>query len=73
MSEKIKLEIIPRRSALYLLGLPIVLGIAASSTPLTLKDAQAQTTGMERRQDRRTGRQQIGRNGALASRAFGSR
>jgi hypothetical protein len=58
MSEKIKLEMIPRRSALSLLGLPIVLGVAAAATAFTLTDAQAETAGMERRQDRRTDRQQ---------------
>jgi hypothetical protein len=58
MSEKIKLEMISRRSALSLLGLPILLGTAVASTALTLSDAHAQTAGMERRQDRRTGRQQ---------------
>jgi hypothetical protein len=53
-----KLEVISRRSALSMLGLPIALGIAATATALTLTDAKAETAGMERRQDRRTGRQQ---------------
>ena len=52
-----KSEIVSRRSALSLLASPIVLGIAAATTALTLSDAQAETAGMERRQDRRTGRQ----------------
>jgi len=50
-----KPEAMSRRKALALVVLGAVLGLAASSVPVS--DAEAQTVGMERRQDRRTGRQ----------------
>ena len=56
MSEKIKPEIISRRGAFRLLGLGAALGFAVPTTVLTMSDAEAQTIGMERRQERRTGR-----------------
>jgi hypothetical protein len=58
MIEKIKSEMISRRRAFSLLGLPVALGLAAVPTVLTSSGAQAQTVGMERRQERRTGRQE---------------
>jgi len=57
MSEEIKSEMISRRSLFSLLGLGVAFGLAVPTTVLTVSDAEAQTAGMERRQDRRTGRQ----------------
>ena len=59
MSEIAKPEAISRRKALALAGLGAVtvlgLGLAASS--VAVSEAEAQTVGMDRRQDRRGGRQ----------------
>jgi hypothetical protein len=52
----IKSETISRRKALSLMGLAAVFGLAAAPTVLTVSDAEAQTAGMERRQERRAGR-----------------
>jgi hypothetical protein len=49
-------KMISRRGALSFLGLPAAFGIAAATTVLTVSDVGAQTAGMERRQERRTGR-----------------
>ena len=56
MSAIIKSEMISRRKALSLMGLAAAFGLAAAPTVLTVSDAEAQTAGMERRQERRTGR-----------------
>ena len=48
-------EAISRRNTLALLGLGAVMGLAGSSL-VTSSVAEAQTVGMERRQDRRAGR-----------------
>jgi hypothetical protein len=56
MSEIIKSEAISRRSALSLFGKIALFASAASTTALTVSDAEAQTVGMERRQERREGR-----------------
>jgi hypothetical protein len=56
MSEIIKSEAISRRRALSLFGKVAAFAAAASTTALTVFDAEAQTAGMERRQDRRSGR-----------------
>jgi hypothetical protein len=56
MSEKIKAEMISRRRVLSLLGRGVALGVAAPVMVLTVSDAEAQTAGTERRQERRTGR-----------------
>ena len=56
MSEIIKSEAISRRMALSLFGKVAAFAVATSTTALTLSDAKAQTAGMERRQERRTGR-----------------
>jgi hypothetical protein len=56
MSAIIKSEMISRRKALSLMGLAAVFGLAAAPTVLTVSDAEAQTVGMERRQERRTAR-----------------
>jgi hypothetical protein len=57
MSEIIKSEAISRRRALSLFG-KVAAFAAASTTALTVFDAEAQTVGMERRQERREGRHQ---------------
>jgi hypothetical protein len=56
MSEIIKSEAISRRRALSLFGKVAAFAVAASTTALTVSDAEAQTIGMERRQERRAGR-----------------
>jgi len=58
MSEKIKSEMISRRGAFSLLGLAAALASAVPITVLTVSDAEAQTAGMERREQRRAGRQE---------------
>jgi hypothetical protein len=50
-------EAITRRKAFALLGVGAVFGLAGSSL-VTASGAEAQTVGMERRQDRRAGRQE---------------
>jgi hypothetical protein len=62
--ETIKSEAITRRKALSLFGKGAALGVAAFSTVLTLSDAEAQTAGMERRQERRSARSGFGRASA---------
>ena len=52
----IKSEMVSRRKALSLVGLAAAFGLAAAPTVLTVSDAEAQTIGMQRRQDRRAGR-----------------
>jgi Ni/Co efflux regulator RcnB len=56
MSAIIKSEMISRRKALSLMGLAAAFGLAAAPTVLAVSDAEAQTVGMERRQERRAGR-----------------
>lgn len=56
MSEIIKSEAISRRKALSLFGKVAAFAVAASTAALTGSDAEAQTVGMERRQERRAGR-----------------
>ncbi|MET4276492.1 MULTISPECIES: hypothetical protein [unclassified Bradyrhizobium] len=58
MSANIKSEAISRRKALSLVGLAAAFGLAAAPSVLTVSEAEAQTIGMERRQDRREGRHQ---------------
>ena len=54
MTENLSAEAISRRKALTLLGLATA-ALAASSV-VAVPDAEAQTVGMERRQERRVGR-----------------
>ena len=54
MSANIRSEAFSRRKALSLFGK--ALGVAAFSTALTVSESEAQTVGMERRHERRTGR-----------------
>ena len=56
MSEIIKSEAISRRKAFSLFGKIAAFALAASTTVLTVPDAEAQTVGMERRHERRVGR-----------------
>jgi hypothetical protein len=56
MSAIIESEMISRRKALSLMGLAAAFGLVAAPTVLTVSDAEAQTVGMERRQERRAGR-----------------
>ena len=58
MREKITSQMISRRGAFSLLGLGAALGFAVPTTVLTMSDADAQTVGMERRENRRAGRQE---------------
>ncbi len=56
MSAIIKSQMISRRKALSLMGLAAAFGLAAAPTVLAVSDAEAETVGMERRQERRAGR-----------------
>ena len=56
MTEEIKSELISRRRVFSVLGLTAALGFAVPATVLTVSDAEAQTSGMERRGERRAGR-----------------
>ena len=56
MSETIKTKAISRRSVFSFFGKAAAFAIAASATALATSDAEAQTIGMTRRQERRHGR-----------------
>jgi hypothetical protein len=56
MSEQAKSEMISRRGMFSLLGLASAMAFAVPITALTGSEAEAQTPGMERRQERREGR-----------------
>jgi hypothetical protein len=56
MSAIIKSEMISRRKALSLMELAAAFGLAAPPTVLAVSDAEAQTVGIEWRQERRAGR-----------------
>ena len=58
VSEIIKSELISRRRAFSILGLAAALSLAVPATMFTATDADAQTSGMERRDERREGRQE---------------
>jgi hypothetical protein len=53
----IRSEMMSRRKALSLMGLAAAFGLSAAPTVLAVSDAEAQTIGMQRRQDRRAERQ----------------
>ena len=57
IDKKLELEVISRRRAFSLLGLAVAAGLAVPATVLTVTNADAQTQGMERRDDRRDDRQ----------------
>jgi|GEM_PF-1051496 hypothetical protein len=56
MTEKIEHELLSRRKAFSLFGMTAAFGLALPVTLSALSDAEAQTAGMDRRQDRREGR-----------------
>ena len=56
MSERIKFELMSRRGAFSLLGLAAAASVVVPATMLIATDADAQTRGMERRDDRRDDR-----------------
>lgn len=56
MSETTISQVISRRRALSLMGWAAALGLAAPAAILAASNAEAQTQGMERRGERRTGR-----------------
>jgi hypothetical protein len=56
MKNEIAIQRVSRRTALSLMGAAAALGLALPATLLTASDAEAQTVGMDRRQDRRAGR-----------------
>jgi hypothetical protein len=58
MTEKITSEMVSRRGAFSFLGIAAVLGLAVPATVLAVSDTEAQTVGMERRENRRAGRQE---------------
>jgi len=58
MNAIIKSDVISRRKALSFMGLAAAFGFAAAPTVLVVSEAEAQTLGMERRQERREGRHQ---------------
>ena len=58
MNAIIKSDVISRRKALSFMGLAAAFGLAAAPTVLAVSEAEAQTVGMERRQERREGRHQ---------------
>jgi len=58
MGETIEAEIISRRRAFWILGAGMAFGMGMPAAVLTASDAQAQTPGMERRQDRTERRQE---------------
>jgi hypothetical protein len=55
MCEKIEAQMTTRRTAFWVLGMA-AFGMAMPTAVLTASDADAQTAGTERRQERRTGR-----------------
>lgn len=56
MREKIEAATISRRRAFWILGLGAAFGMGVPAAVLTAPDAEAQTVGMDRRQDRRDNR-----------------
>ena len=54
MSKEIRSEMMSRRRALSVLAAAV--GLAVPTMVLTVPDAEAQTIGMQRRHERRTGR-----------------
>ena len=56
MSNRIRLEAMSRRAALSLFGTASAVSLAVPAMLLATSEAEAETAGMDRRQDRRTGR-----------------
>ena len=57
MRETFEAATISRRRAFWILGLGAAFGIGMPAAVLTASEAEAQTIGMDRRQDRRDNRQ----------------
>ena len=58
MSEEINSEMVSRRRLFSLVGLAAASVVAVPASMLTVSEAEAQTAGMERRQERREGRRE---------------
>src|SRR6516165_10363231 len=58
MTQKIQFELLSRRQAFSLFGATAAFSLAIPVTLSALSEAQAQTPGMERREDRRDDRQE---------------
>ena len=58
MTQKIQFELLSRRQAFSLFGATAAFSLAIPVTLSALSEAQAQTPGMERREDRREERQE---------------
>jgi hypothetical protein len=56
MTEKIQHDLFSRRKAFSLFGMTAAFSLGLPVTLSALSDAEAQTAGMERREDRREGR-----------------
>ena len=56
MTEKFEQELLSRRKAFTLFGMTAAFGLALPVTLSAIPDADAQTQGMDRREDRREGR-----------------
>jgi hypothetical protein len=56
MSDRITFEATSRRGALSLIGIAAAFSLAVPSTLIGVSETAAQTAGMERRHERRTGR-----------------
>jgi hypothetical protein len=56
--QRIELKVLSRRQAFSFLGLTAALSVVGPGAVLTAPDANAQTPGMERREDRRDERQE---------------
>jgi hypothetical protein len=56
MTERTERNLLSRRTACSLFGVTAALSLVVPVTLSALSDAEAQTVGMERRQDRRQGR-----------------
>ena len=71
MSEKIPSEMMSRRRAFSLLAAAV--GLAVPTTVLNVSNAEAETSGMTRRQDRRTGRSMDARRAPPVATPFAGR
>jgi hypothetical protein len=58
MSNDSTMQCFSRRKVFSLVGIAATVCLAIPATMLTAADAEAQTTGMDRRQDRRVGRRE---------------
>jgi hypothetical protein len=58
MSDEMKSEMVSRRRLFSLVGLAVASVVAVPAAMLTVSEAEAQTAGMERRQERRRSRRE---------------